>query len=545
MRNMPSDSRERSIGLATAIGLTFLMLLKTAVVINNSYLYGRLAMPPVYDDVAYFNDALARVNVFRLEGLRAVIAGLITSPPHAPYSTLAAFVGFGISGGHRAAPYVMNAVAVAALTMFWLFMFRAGTISAWMITIMITATGWFDNTVTIYHPDLIAGYGIAIIASFALFHHLVLDTYPRRLAVGIAAGFVLLIKPTALGMALILWGVAFSAGLLASRSKEVTLLKSLRRYVAPILLMIIISAPYFAKVLPGMLATYYNSYVSERSTWIRLSGGANPWTFYLHRTYDVFSEWLYLFAALFVIVAITVMRRRRVLLVSAGGLFLCLVTAYIVPSLSYLQVFVFGGVVYGVVLIIGFISICGFTVFAPRLTPRVSPNPRTLSATVLLFIIVSVGATFEMKDGQARFPPDLIRKSSVQYERVYAVLKEAAVRSSMEMNSPHRILAYFPTVGVATDAYAFHARQDGLDILIEHSFMDTDSDRVVNSAHKADIVVIPDERLRATFFPYPVNGILDNVVQRLRKDPKIIETAPVELSDGAMLIFRQRPTPLS
>src|ERR1700677_2319857 len=111
--DMSSLTQKPKIGLPTAIGLTLLLLLKTAVLLSNSYVYGRLAMPPLYDDVSYFVDAMERVDVFRAAGLRGVIAGIISSPPHSPYSTLAALAGFLVSGGARPAPYVMNALAVA------------------------------------------------------------------------------------------------------------------------------------------------------------------------------------------------------------------------------------------------------------------------------------------------------------------------------------------------------------------------------------------------------------------------------------------------
>jgi hypothetical protein len=111
----------------------------------------------------------------------------------------------------------------------------------------------------------------------------------------------------------------------------------------------------------------------------------------------------------------------------------------------------------------------------------------------------------------------------------------------VEASSSRHISAYFPTVRVAPDAYAFRGLEEGLDIHAEHGIMETDRDRVLNSARKADIAVIPDGRLLAEYFPYPVNAVLGDVVQRLRKDTNVVERTPVDLPDGAMLIFRRRP----
>ena len=182
----PSKTQEPKIGLPTAVGVTLLLLLKTAVLINDSLLFGRLAIPPPYDDVSYFMDAMERINVFHAAGLRGVIAGIISSPPHSPYSTLAAFAGFLVSGGARPAPYVVNALVVAGLTLLWLVMFRVGPLSAWLVAVTIISTTWFDNAVTIFHPDLIAGYGAAIVASLAIFQHEVLVTTRRMIAAGVS-----------------------------------------------------------------------------------------------------------------------------------------------------------------------------------------------------------------------------------------------------------------------------------------------------------------------------------------------------------------------
>ncbi len=538
-RGFSSQDPKLTIGLPTAVGLTLLFLLKTAILINDSYLFGRLALPPVYDDVSYFVDALQRIDVFRAAGLRGVIAGLIASPPHAPYSTLAAFVSFMVSGDALAAPYVMNALAVVAFTLLWLVMFRVGHLSAWLIAIMIATTGWFDNAVTIYHPDLIAGYGAAIVATFLIFPHEVLTSTRRRVVVGIVAGLVLLIKPTAFAMVLVLWGVAVVTGLLASRAADGSVLTALRRYAVPFLLLVVIGGPYFALDLPTLLNYLYSGLVSQHSTWIHLSAGLNPWTFFILRTVELFGIWTYVGAASFVIVTIAAMRGSRTLLICLAALVACLGIAYAAPTIVSIQVMLFGSVLYGMFLVTGLIAVirlAAFLALSGRLA-ALSSKYRTAAATLLLIVFGFVVAG-ETKDRQGRFPSGVIAQESAEYNRIYSILREMTV-PGQESSTPHHILAFFPTVAVPPHAYLFRALKEGLDLNIDDAPFETDRSHVLTSAKRADIVFIPDGRLLPKYFPYPVNAILGDVVQRLRKDPSMVEGSPLELPGGAMLIFRR------
>src|SRR5512135_499859 len=77
-------------------GLVVLALLLPAAVayraLELSSLHGRLSVPPLYDDVAYFLDAAKWLNAAGSESVVASILGLLHQ--HAPFSTLVAAIGF-------------------------------------------------------------------------------------------------------------------------------------------------------------------------------------------------------------------------------------------------------------------------------------------------------------------------------------------------------------------------------------------------------------------------------------------------------------------
>jgi hypothetical protein len=196
----------------TAATLGALFTIKFGILMNGSVIFGRLAVPPLYDDVYYFVDALERVRLLEGSGLWAVISNAIAAPPHAPYSTIAAGLAFLVIGPYPAAAYFMNVVSLFLITMFWTRLFRVPFVVSVLFGAAIICTGWFDTAVTIFHPDLIMGYGAAIIAAALVFQDEVLSSTRRVISVGAAAGLVLLIKPSAFVAVLALLIVAFASG---------------------------------------------------------------------------------------------------------------------------------------------------------------------------------------------------------------------------------------------------------------------------------------------------------------------------------------------
>src|SRR5207249_11252435 len=90
--------------------------------------YGRLNIPPIYDDVTYFVDALGRVQILLEKDVWHFAQSLVANPPHAPYSTLAASLGFlfcGVdpNGSVPAAPYLVNGLVLGLMAGFLLFLF--------------------------------------------------------------------------------------------------------------------------------------------------------------------------------------------------------------------------------------------------------------------------------------------------------------------------------------------------------------------------------------------------------------------------------------
>jgi len=73
-----------------------LAVIFTTFNIQASLRSGVLALPPTYDDVAYFNEAIVRLKQMDDSGGMALVSGYLANPPHAPLQTLLAFIGFAL-----------------------------------------------------------------------------------------------------------------------------------------------------------------------------------------------------------------------------------------------------------------------------------------------------------------------------------------------------------------------------------------------------------------------------------------------------------------
>jgi len=110
---------------AVVIGLIVILTAVTASLsLRLAEQFGRLSIPPTYDDVVYFTDALERLQIIHHDGAVALLGSLVQRPPHAPYSTAAALLAFLFGGVTQKGPYLVNAITIGLLLVFLLAKFR-------------------------------------------------------------------------------------------------------------------------------------------------------------------------------------------------------------------------------------------------------------------------------------------------------------------------------------------------------------------------------------------------------------------------------------
>jgi hypothetical protein len=519
--------------------VVLIILLKAAILLLRGGVYGRLALPPLYDDVTYFVDALERIATFKTGGVHELIGGLVHSPPHSPYATFGAFFGFLISGNSTIAPYAFNAIALAALTILLLVLFEVRQWLAVVIAVAMTATAWFDNAITVYHPDLIAGYATAIIAAVAVFQRQLLKNDWKTVLIGIVAGFALLVKPTAFPAILLVWSLAFVFGSIASLADKEAIGSILRRLVILIICVALVAGPYFALRLTYIVQYITQAFFTDGDAWNKLylsrDGQADRFGFYVQQIYGLFRGVSLVACALLVICLMAAICRRQLpQVIELLGLFILAVVTYIIPTAAPVKLMLFGALLYGSVIV----AFCILSNLVWCEVEAINTGEVAFRKINMLgaALIWSLATGADMRDGQGRFPPVLLRDGPIIYDRIYSAItqsKLAAVAAS------HGISIFFPTAGpLPPHVFRFRGLKEGLNIEVTTTPLETDVGRLQAAAHMAKLIFIPDEPLTKTLSPYPVNKILGELTQRLRSDNSFKERASVDLFDGRMLIFQ-------
>jgi hypothetical protein len=189
-RSSPGDSALRWLAafLVTAIGCSLMIM--------QSSQNGVLALPPVYDDISYFNDGARRLVLLYQTGLHQLIANTLAGPPHAPLSTGLAFAGFALFGLE---PWA--AVAANALMLFLfirLFYWAAKDLPIGQTTLLavaLLATPMFGVTLLECRPDMFCAFIIACGALYIISRPWVSSPKTQVIA-GVAFAAALWSKPT-------------------------------------------------------------------------------------------------------------------------------------------------------------------------------------------------------------------------------------------------------------------------------------------------------------------------------------------------------------
>ena len=328
-------------------------LLKSQILMAGGAIYGRLAVPPINDDVFYFVDALQGLKIFRDHGTLAWLFELVKHPPHAPYSYLAAFLAFLLTTGFNEGPYLVNAIAVSLITLFLVLGFRFRRSTALLISLILITFPWFDYTITFFHPDLVAGYGTAVVAAVLLWQDWTLRKAADAPLAGAAAGLILLVKPVAFGMIAIVWMLATLAGIATAGIDRQELRASARRLLPGMLVAVLVAAPYFVSEMHIIIDHIKRGFITQRETWAVHTSEAGQAKFYPLLALDLFRNWLSFGGAVVALALISSLYRRNyrtaLRFVILSGL--CAV-AYAIPTFFEVKSLLFGAVFYGFIAVI-------------------------------------------------------------------------------------------------------------------------------------------------------------------------------------------------
>lgn len=360
-------------------GLVILALGITAIVasrsIEASQLHGRLSVPPLYDDVSYFLDAVRWMNAAKDQSVFASVWSLLHD--HAPFSTLVAIIGLALFPGGFIGPYLVHAVVVFAflLGIVWLVWRRPVLeIAACLVAVSCVPVLW--HTVTEARPDLPSGLAIGLAAA-AIVHRGVLDRSARALAgLGIACALAVSIKPTAFFAALALLGSSFAIRLFADCIAAGGVRTSMRRALGALLWFVLpLIATTALLIGPALVETVsyiLHVFIGQRDLWttgesfsaglLRFSIGGEG-QFGLHYWFAIGTGLMLLRLVLAAIHGRAALRDAVVLLASV-------LIAYAIPSVAAIKTYYFGAMFYGLFIVAMVLNGCASLALVEELFAR-------------------------------------------------------------------------------------------------------------------------------------------------------------------------------
>ena len=123
--------------------------------------FGRLSVPPLYDDVSYFVEAARWLSAVQINGIAANLGGLLHQ--HAPFSSLTAIIGLILIPEGYVGPYVINAVILLAFLLGIAHLtWRRPFVDIATCLVVAACVPMFWHTMTEARPDLPWGLALGL-----------------------------------------------------------------------------------------------------------------------------------------------------------------------------------------------------------------------------------------------------------------------------------------------------------------------------------------------------------------------------------------------
>jgi glycosyltransferase involved in cell wall biosynthesis len=255
-----------SIWLVIAILFSFLQ-------IQHSLNRGQLSLPPSYDDVAYFNDSLIRLNHFYESGFRGLTLDFVNRPPHSFTSTFLAFTGFAIFGIKDWVPSFMNFVIVFAVLVFLDYLTR-NLILRWKIFVALVSLTFLimGHSIIEFRPDIFCGMITAMTIILIAEKSWLKSSSVKKAIVGLLFGLALIIKPTVFPVTIILVFFALFVNIIISKKfidkEKLNLREIIFKSYEFVFFGLVISLPYYIFELKDAITyIYQNQFVNLEKVW--------------------------------------------------------------------------------------------------------------------------------------------------------------------------------------------------------------------------------------------------------------------------------------
>jgi hypothetical protein len=512
--------------------------------IEVSQLHSRLSVPPLYDDVSYFLDAVRWMNAAKDQSIFASVWGLLHD--HAPFSTLVAAIGLTLFPGSFIGPYLVHAVVVLAflLGIVWLTWRRPVLeIAACLIAVPCVPVLW--HTVTEARPDLPSGLAIGLAAG-AIVHRGVLLRSARALAgLGVVCALAASVKPTSFPATLALLGSAFAVRLLVDCIEAGGLRRSIRKAVGSlvwfVLPLIATTAVLIGPALVETVTYILNVFVGQRDLW---TTGESFWAGLLR--FSIGGEgqfalhyWFAIGLALMPLRLVLAAIHGRAALLDAIVLLVAVLIAYAIPSVAELKTYYFGAMFYGVFIVAMVLNGCTSLALIEALLTRFglgSDIRRITLAAARVLVLAFVVQLFvrHVVTGQISIatPLSAQQQESIRLatERLWPLLRD------MKPEKPGPLYVAFSSPYPVTSAtIQLYAAQTKTNLVIRNELYHRTAQATGDALLQSEILVL------SSSIPHTLVGprVGDELIARMDADKSLCPLETQTFPDVTLRVYRR------
>jgi hypothetical protein len=531
----PTWQRQSAVWIACLV----IMAIRTATLIRHSYQYGRLSGPPGYDDVTYFHDAMSRLQLAYRDGLSSLIRDLVMIPPHAPWSTAAAMLGFSLSGSQLYAPYIVNAVAVWILLASVVTILPLPAMAAVCIFIAASLTPLVDWTIMTFQPDMVTGMAVAATCVHLIFNARIRTSLWRTILLGVLGAGCLLSKPTAFPAIVALLGFAGVLSLVHEclvPSGDQPLrhrIGARLRFVCVVLLTAAIGFLPYAVVAWHELTSYIYMVMWGQREVFALNLGLREYLLYYPQMNMTMLGSAGFAMALVAAASLLFMlvRFSRLGVVSLLGAVAMVLANYAILLSATVQTPFFGSILYWSTATTLIVGVC---LMVMTLLDR---GHRRTAAFLFSALLVFALATYT--DGQQRMEPTHQLVASSMLNQVDDAIAEDQHRNGvLPGSSATQLLIMYP-YPAADRAYLLRGLQRGYhEQSLDGLWISTDLEYWKGLASQATYIIVPDDKIATAYvLPLPISRMMPVIRSFLETSPQYRVMKDIVTPAGHVLVY--------
>ena len=541
---------------AVVIGLIVILTAVTASLsLRLAEQFGRLSIPPTYDDVVYFLAAAQWLNDAPSHGIAANVYGLLHQ--HAPFSTLTAVIGFSLRPDGYLGPYAINAVIILAFLLgLAVLLWRRSLVDIVTCLVGAACVPMLWQTMTEARPDLPWGLALGLAIGAVLHRPLLQRSRWSIFRLGVLCGLASAIKPTAFPASFACIGLAAGVQLACEclESGVWTFRAAVARAGLPALLfaagLLAGAVPIIGIELVETVRYILNTMIHDRDFWTTdesFRTSLNHYSIGFEGSLAL-KYWLWVGLALATArLCLAVMNDRRdvgtACTILAAGLI-----AYAIPSLSNVKSYFLGAMFYGVFIVTMMLNfgavVAGLDAVISRLTPRSALQPWLrsglhlvpLAAVLSLFLANGLLGRVALSTA---FTPDQIQDERTATAKVWSLLQRKSLVQGVGASAqPDKVpvISFSSPYPVTPTTVQLYAVQAHMSLDVRGEFFHRTLDATEKALLSSDVAIVTGS------MPHNLPGARmgDELIGRMDANPGmcLVDSLPL-LNARVIRIYRR------